>query len=453
MKKFFLLPTGGLVKIFKVVFFLTAAFSMFFAAVMPAIAEGDRLQGVSLTGDPKAMHRLLISFQTPPGEPERARVRELGGRVRHAYRLVPAICAHLPEGGVQAFARRPGVLRIEADGRVQAIDELSSAWGVAHIQSGEAHARGVTGAGVKVAVIDSGIDYNHPDISQNYIGGWDFVNDDSDPMDDYGHGTFVAGIVAAVYNGAGVVGVAPDVELYALKVLDNTGNGWWSDVIAALEWAVSHGIAVTNNSYGDDSVPFAVRDAFDSAEAAGVLNVAAAGNSGNADGGGDNVIYPARFASVIAVAATDESESRASFSSTGPAVELSAPGVSIYSTTLGGGYGSGSGTSFASPHVAGAAALVISVGVTDANGNGRSNDEVREILVQSADDLGAAGRDNLYGWGLVNAARAAVPCIGDSETDGDVDGSDLAAWIAAGPPVVGIDTTVFARNFGRNTCP
>jgi subtilisin len=432
------------------------------AAGPPALAGGGRLQGIALTGDPGAMHRVLISFQTPPGEPERARVRELGGRVRHAYRLVPAICAHLPEAGVQAFARRPGVVRIEADGRVRAIDELSNAWGVAHIQSGEAHARGDTGAGVKVAVIDTGIDYNHPDISQNYVGGWNFVNDDADPMDDYGHGTFVAGIVAAAYNGVGVVGVAPDVELYALKVLDNTGFGWWSDVIAALQWAVDHGIQVTNNSYADDSAtdpsvpdPVALRTAFDNAEAAGVLHVAAAGNSGNASGTGDNVTYPARFASVIAVAAINQSDSRASFSSTGPAVELSAPGVSIYSTTLGGGYGSGSGTSFASPHAAGAAALVISVGVTDANYNGRINDEVRAILTQSADDLGATGRDALYGWGLVNAARAAVPCEGDLEPDGDVDGRDLADLVGAlVAGSKGIDVlAAFATDFGRTECP
>jgi subtilisin len=417
--------------------------AVWLAIAAPGFAGGERLQGVSLTGNPAAMHRVLISFEMLPDERERAWVRELGGNIRHTYRLLPAIAAHLPEAAVHALARRPGVVRIEADGRVRAVDELSSAWGVQQIQAGVAHARNVTGTGVRVAVIDTGIDYTHPDLAANYAGGYDFVNDDSDPMDDHRHGTHVAGIVAAVSNGLGVVGVAPDVELYALKVLDSTGFGWWSDVIAALQWAVDHGIQVTNNSYADDSdvdpsapEPAALRAAFDGAEAAGVLHVAAAGNSGNANGTGDNVPYPARFASVVAVAATDYSNSRASFSSTGPAVELAAPGVEIYSTALGGGYGSGSGTSFASPHAAGAAALVIAAGATDDNANGRTNDEVRAVLMQSADDLGAAGRDALYGWGLVNAARAAVPCGGDFDPDGDVDGSDLAAWIAnpAGAP-------------------
>jgi subtilisin len=348
------------------------------------------------------------------------------------------------------LCRRPGVARIEADGIVRAVDELTDAWGVDHIHSAAAHARGVTGAGVKVAVIDSGIDCTHPDLAANCAGGYDFANGDEDPMDDFGHGTHVAGTVAAVYNGAGVVGVAPDVELYALKVLGNDGTGYWSDVIAALQWAVEHGILVTNNSYADDGAaePTAARAAFDNAYAAGVLHFAAAGNAGNADGTGDTVSYPARFDSVIAVAATDGGDSRALFSGTGPAVELSAPGVEIYSTTIGGGYSYSSGTSMASPHAAGAAALVIAAGVVDANG--RVNDEVRAILAQSAGDLGAAGRDALYGWGIVNAARAAVPCIGDLERDGDVDGSDLAALI---DDTASASLAKFVMNLGRTGCP
>jgi subtilisin len=445
-------------KFHKFAYFLAAALSVWLAAAVLGAAGDERLQGVSLTGDPTAMHRVIVSFDAPAGDSARASMQALGGKIRHVYRLVPAIAAYLPEAAIGPLLKRRGVARIESDRRVRAIDdELSMTWGVAHIQSGLAHARGVTGSGVKVAVIDTGIDYTHPDLSQNYAGGWDFVNNDNDPMDDYGHGTHVAGTIAATYNAVGVVGVAPDVELYALKVLDDTGSGWWSDVIAALQYAVDHGIQVTNNSYAGDSPtdpsapePVALRAAFDSAAAAGVLHVAAAGNYGNAGGTGDNVPYPARFESVIAVAAIDESDSRPSFSSTGPAVELAAPGVLIYSTTLGGGYGFASGTSMASPHAAGAAALVISAGISDGNGNGRVNDEVRTILTQSADDLGAAGRDTLYGWGLVNAARAAVPCTGNSEPDSDIDGSDLAAWIAN---PAGVQLIKVAENFGRDECP
>jgi subtilisin len=289
-----------------------------------------------------------------------------------------------------------------------------------------------------VAVIDSGIDYNHSDLLDpnglvNYQGGWNFVNNNGDPMDDNGHGTHVAGTIAARDNGAGVVGVAPEAALYALKVLNASGSGRWSDIIAALQWAANNSIEVTNNSYGSDQDPGqTVMAAFDTSAAAGVLHVAAAGNSGTPAGKGDKVGYPARYDSVIAVAATDSSDGRASFSSTGPDVELAAPGVGINSTLLGGGYGTKSGTSMASPHVAGTAALVIATKIPDGNGDGGINDEVRQRLAATAKELGTSGRDPWYGFGLVQAAAAAnlnadsppaTPPDGGTLHVGDLDGT------------------------------
>ena len=242
-------------------------------------------------------------------------------------------------------------------------------------------------------------------------------------MDVYGHGTHVAGTACATDNGIGVVGVAPDCDLYALRVLNDDGVGSWSRTIAAMEWAVAHGIQVVNLSLGNSKNPgTAVKRAFDNAAAAGVVIVAAAGNSGNMAGKGDNIIYPAKYASVIAVGATDSSNKRASFSSTGSALEIVAPGVSVLSTwndstsylnpqpiCLNGDcwYKFGSGTSMASPHVAGVAALIIASGlVSNTNGLNGIYDEVRAKLNSTATDLGTAGKDTQYGYGLVNAATA-----------------------------------------------
>ncbi len=195
---------------------------------------------------------------------------------------------------------------------------------------------------------------------------------------------------------SGVIGVAPRATIYALKVLGADGSGSFSNMIAALQWAVDHDIQITNNSYGSAQSPgFAVQSAFENAAAGGMLHVAAAGNSGTCAGTGDSVLYPARYASVIAVSATDAADVSQCFSSTGPKVELAAPGAAVNSTIPGGGYEVLSGTSMASPHVAGTAALVMSSGVADSNGNGRVNDEVRQILITTAQDFGNPGRDNV----------------------------------------------------------
>jgi len=247
-------------------------------------------------------------------------------------------------------------------------------------------------------------------------------------MDIDGHGTHVAGTIAAEDNEVGVVGVAPGAKLYAYKVLEG-GSGFSSDIIAALEQAVIDGIQVTNNSYGSSGDPGElVKAAFDNTYAAGMLHVAAAGNEGNPPARGDNVIYPARWDSVIAVAATDESDNRARWSSTGLEVELSAPGVNINSTLPDDSYDAKSGTSMASPHVAGTAALIITAGIT-------GNDAVRQQLVDTADDLGDAGWDTKYGHGLVDAYEAAAPAgnlmpvanAGSDQTVTDSDGNGVEA--------------------------
>ncbi len=348
----------------------------------------------------QAKTRVIITFDGAPTAVDVGKVALAGGEVTHRFDIVPAVAAEVPASAVSRLRRDARVVAVEEDHQVRALDsELDNSWGVKRIGAGLVHPSN-EGAGVKVAVIDTGIDYTHPDLDANYAGGYDFVNGDADPMDDQGHGTMVSGVIAAEDNGSGVVGVAPHARLYALKVLDATGSGWESNVIAGVDWARTHGIQVVNMSLGSSGASSAFQTAIANAYNAGVVLVAAAGNSGTCAGSGDTVSYPARFSQVIAVAATDSSDARPCFSSTGPAVALAAPGVSVTMPSRGGGYASASGTSFSSPHVAGTAALVIASGVS-------GNAAVRQRLQSTADDLGTAGRDSWYGYGLVDADEAA----------------------------------------------
>ena len=372
---------------------------------------------------------VFVSFDGTPGFADAALIRAFGGRVSYVYSITPAIAANIPEVAINGLLRNPHVTAVELDSEVYAADpELDNSWGVKRIGAGTVHDGGNKGLGVKIGIIDSGINYNHPDLTDNFDSlnrGYDFVQNDNDPMDVYGHGTHVAGTACAEDNDFGVVGVAPNCALYSLRVLNNDGVGSWSATIAAMDWAVKNGMQVVNLSLGSSRDPgTAVKTAFDNAEKAGLVIVAAAGNSGNKAGKGDNIIYPAKYASVIAVGATTDStdNKRASFSSTGSTLELMAPGVSVLSTWNDSisylnpqpfcldsvcYYKYGSGTSMASPHVAGVAALVIAAGVPDYNGDGVINNrDVRAILDATATDLGAAGKDAQYGYGLVNAAAA-----------------------------------------------
>lgn len=375
------------------------------------ISPTDEEQLSPEKASPDGLVKVLIGFRKKPGAAQQAMVRGVGGKIKYTYSIVDAIAASIPEKAIEALQKNPNVRYVEADGIVYALDaELENSWGVERIGAGIVHLDGNKGAGVKVAIIDSGVDYNHVDLTANFdtaLLGYDFVNDDDDPMDDAGHGTHVAGTVAAEDNGEGVVGVAPEAALYALKVLDETGRGYVSNIVAAIEWAIDpDGIPKTDDSMDiinmslGGGAHYTLEDVCQAAYDAGLLLVAAAGNNGNPPGKGDNIIYPAAYESVIAVAATDKSDKRARWSSTGPYLELSAPGVAINSTLLGGGYGEKMGTSMASPHVAGVAALVW------AANPGWLKGIVRDQLQDTADDLGATDWDPLYGHGLVNAVDA-----------------------------------------------
>ena len=255
-------------------------------------------------------------------------------------------------------------------------------WGVDRIDAEWAWDT-TTGYAVEVAVLDTGIDYEHPDLDANCKGGINIINSRKSYKDDNGHGTHCAGIIAAEDNEEGVVGVAPEASLYGVKVLDRRGSGWVSDIIAGLDWCDKNGMDIVNMSFGG-GYSSSLHDACDAAKDAGLLLVAAAGNDGGP------VIYPAAYESVIAVSATNSSDGLASFSNYGDEIAIAAPGVNILSTYKGGGYATGDGTSMAAPHVAGTLALSANIFAT-------------------ADDLGLSADEQ--GAGLVDAGEAATGTV------------------------------------------
>lgn len=286
-------------------------------------------------------------------------------------------------------------------------------WNIKMIKAEQVWSR-TTGSGVKVAVIDTGIDQDHPDLVVS--GGASFVPGVDSWDDDQGHGTHCAGIIGARNNAAGVVGVAPDCRLYAVKVLDSQGSGQLSWILAGMGWAAQQGMQVVSMSLGssaerDAECVLAYQRAAEACMDAGAIVVAAAGNSGREPqvGGRPWVGFPARCPGFLAVGAVDANQVPANFSSNGPpelcllcGVEIAAPGVSVNSTYLGGGYKELSGTSMACPHVAGAAALLKQLHPT------WSPAEIRDRLRDTAQDIGLPGRDPQTGAGLLDCHRAVV---------------------------------------------
>jgi serine protease len=301
-----------------------------------------------------------------------------------------------------------GAVSVEIDSPVYALGVptgsdpyRSQQWDLAKMRVAEAWPKS-TGAGVTVAVIDTGVDSQHPDLAANVVSGYDAVANRAGIISDgNGHGTHVAGTIAAVTgNGVGVSGVAPDVKILPVKVLSDNGSGYMSDTAEGIIWAADHGAQVINMSLGGPSKTAAVSNAVAYARSKGVTVVAAAGNDRQQ---GSPVSYPGADTGVIAVAATTSADSVAPYSNAGSYVDVAAPGsgiISTYPTKLGQAYASLNGTSMAAPHVAAVAALL--------KGYQKSltPDQVESALKKSAVDLGRTGFDNDYGYGRVDAVAA-----------------------------------------------
>lgn len=266
-------------------------------------------------------------------------------------------------------------------------------WGVKAVKAPQCW-EATKGNGIYVAVMDTGI-WPHYELQGNLIGGISFVPGQS-WVDGNGHGTHVAGTIAAKCNCKGLIGVAPSVSVAAFKVLPNSGPGQWSWLMAALYRLGKHYCClfdVVNISLGATSAPKSL-EAYINYASKCALVVCAAGNNGN------GVIYPAKYPRALAVSAIDSTNTIASFSSRGPEIELCAPGVNVWSTVPGNSFASFNGTSMAAPHVSGAAALC--------RGTHRhlDMDQIRKLLIKHADDLGNPGKDEKYGYGRVDALGA-----------------------------------------------
>lgn len=377
--------------------------------------QESRIPFQKLRAEPPApgMNTYFVEFESPVTRGDVERIEALGGGVKYVYDITPGAVVFLPTAAVTGMAHRPGVTKVvPVEGKVYPIAETK--WGVSRIEAPIVWANeGNQGAGIKVAILDSGIDLGHPDLDSNVKGGITFASGPSGGQDDTGHGTHVAGILAAEKNGTGVVGVAPKAWLYAVKVLPAVGGGDWDDIVAGINWAKNNGMRVINMSLGDcgGTPPSFVEDAVDAAYAAGIVLVAAAGNGTAGNICSTRIVQnPARFTNVIAVAGTQQNDSPPGTWSVGPEIEVAAPGVGIPSTFLrgeprgnctdpglGNGYATCSGTSMASPHVAGTVALMLNELPF------LTPQQVREKLRFYSSRV-----NNQIGYGVINAAKSAT---------------------------------------------
>ena len=257
-------------------------------------------------------------------------------------------------------------------------------WGIERVRAPYVWHK-TTGKKVKVAILDTGFDAKHKDL--NVSGGISFIPGENYTEDSVGHGTLVAGVISARDNGIGIIGVAPNVELYSVKVMDETG-GELSSIISGIDWSIDNNMSVISMSFGTETYSEALELKLAEAYNSGIVLIAAAGN----DGG--DVLYPAKFTSVIAAGNIDENN-EIPFGNTGSDLEFASPGTEILTTYINNSYAIASGTSFSAPHVAGVVALLLEQNKTI------TPNEVRARLHEDALDLGISGLDEIYGYGLV----------------------------------------------------
>lgn len=339
------------------------------------------------------------------GLPEQAMTKMLdehGGKARkigQSNLYIVDLPAHASEKAVAArLSHNPAFKFAEVDEKVEPAlipndPYYGSAWHLPKIGAPAAWDLS-HGWGVTIAILDSGVDSTHPDLAASLVPGWNFFDNNSNTADVYGHGTKVAGAAAAAGdNSVGVSGSSIKSKIMPLRVTSTDGMGYYSMIAQGIIYAADRGVKVANASFLGLTNSASIQNAAQYMKNKGGLVLVSGGNTGAQES------YTAT-SSMISVSATDANDYRASWSSYGSYITVAAPGVNIWTTTRGGGYGGASGTSFASPVTAGVVALMMALGTT------LPSSQIENLLFSTTVDLGAAGRDPYFGYGRIDAARA-----------------------------------------------
>ena len=372
------------------------------------------LLGVDASGD-YVLGEILVKFMDEADGPRVKRVNAaFACRVVGGIPGINVLRLRIPPSAtvsdmVSVYGEEPDVEYAEPNYLVHALSVTPNdpyygiQWHLPKIKVDEVWSEQMGSRNVTIAVLDTGVDLDHPDLDEQVVSGFDFVNYDSEADDDQGHGTHMAGTIAAeTNNGEGVAGINWHAGLMPVKVLDETGEGTHENVALGLIFAADNGARVINLSFGGEDSSQTIEDAINYAYGKGCILVAGTGNSGGA------VMFPGRSGNVIAVGATDEEDNwcddsiwgEGFSSSSGAEVDVVAPGNNIASTYIGGNFATGSGTSMATACVSGLAALIVSVNPQ------LSNSKVREIIEGTCDDLMEDGWDQYTGHGRINAQKA-----------------------------------------------
>ncbi|MEZ4659264.1 MAG: S8 family peptidase [Caldilineaceae bacterium] len=410
--------------------------SSFILSGIPFVSYFDNYDALAASASPSTapVETYLLQFDSDISEMERAQVLADMNAVLIEW-MAPIHVAKIQvqptsgaDGRAFAAAVNPAVHFVERDDAIvegaylpndpdfadnaktyaQETIHLAAAWDVS-----------MGNADVIIAVLDTGLSLSHAELATRFVPGYDLMNGDDDPSDDHGHGTHVAGIIAAqMDNKVGTAGVCPNCRIMPVKVLDKQNLGSWSTVAEGIIYAVDHGAQIINVSLGGAKPSPTVEAAVEYAASKGVLIVAAAGNAHSTE-----PFYPAAYDHVLAVSATDKLDDLWPLSNSGDYIDVAAPGHMIYSTmpvelSNDVGYAYMTGTSMAAPHVAGLAGLLLS---QDAS---RSAADLEAIITASADDLGEPGWDAAFGYGRINAYAALT-----------YNGSDSQPPVAEAPPV------------------